>query len=172
MIKIYNTTKNSFVNTYEAYSRPIYIGNNNVVIPYINIDLMPHNPITVKQSVIDYSYYVFNEVSSMFFNANKGKMKIDFTITSKGEEVTEYIMAGGFDSSNVAEITILCKELIFCLPEESKFSDTRNPFIPFDTPKYKQNLDIDLVNTFFSRENLPKEIINFLGANPYCLLWQ
>lgn len=166
--KVVNT---NFINTSEAYSKIIFVGNGNVAIPYINIGLMQRNPINKKQSVVDYSYYVFIGVQSMNFSAMKGKLTIDFDVDLATNSITEYIMAGGFNSDNGAEVKIICNDLIFYLPDGAGINDPFHPYLPFDTPNFKQNIDTKYVEAFFLTQNLPEEIKEILGGNIFSLIW-
>ncbi|MDQ6609045.1 MAG: hypothetical protein M3Y85_04410 [Bacteroidota bacterium] len=170
MLKKYSATKPVFVDTYEAYSKTVFVGNNNVVVPYISVGLMPHNPIINKQSVVDYSYYVFTSVRSMNFTARKGKLTVDFNVIADKEYIAEYIMAGGYKSDNCAEVKIDCEGLIFYIAESAKIGQFGD-FMPIDTSNFKQNMDTDTVESFFLIDNLPQEIKEVLGSNIYCLTW-
>ncbi|MEO6838496.1 MAG: hypothetical protein ABI185_08895 [Ginsengibacter sp.] len=167
----YYATNPDFVDTYEAYSKTVFIGNNNVAIPYVNVGLMPDNPINGKQSVVDYSYYFITRVQSMIFATRKGKMTFDFNGTTDKNYITEYIMAGGYKIDNGAEVTIRCEGLIFYLPDTAKINDPFHPFIPIDTPNFKQNMITEEVDSFFSIDNLPQEVKEVLGNNIYSLTW-
>lgn len=171
MLLKYAAIKPSFINTSEAYSKTIFVGNNNVAIPYISAGLMPHNPITNKQSVVDYSYYVFMDVHSMNFSAMKGKLTINFNAKIDSNSITEYIMAGGYKSDNGAEVKIVCRDFVFYLLDNARISDPSHPYLPLDTPNFRQNLDTNEVDAFFLFENLPKDIKEILGKNFYNLIW-
>ncbi len=171
MLRKLNAVNPGFVDTYEAYSKKIFIGSNNVVIPYVNIGLMPSNPINHKQSVVDFSYYVFIDVGSMNFSAKKGKLTVNFNENIDVNGTTEYIMAGGYESGNSAEIKIVCKDILFFLLDEARINDTFHPYLPLDTPNFKQNIDTKEVDDFFSLKNLPTEIREILGENLYSLIW-
>lgn len=169
MLKKY--TADDFVNTSEAYSDKIFIGSNNIAIPYINVGLMPDNPITKKQSVIEFSYYVLTGLKSMKFQAKRGKLDLDFNFTITETVIKEYVMVGGYKNDNEAELEIECTGLLFFLPPYSKSSEFPNLFVPVDTPNFKCNMNTDQVESFFSYEKLPKEIKEVLGPDIYSLKW-
>jgi hypothetical protein len=149
------------VNTSEAYSRVFFIGNNNAVIPYINVGLMPENPINGETSFVEYSYYMFGDISSVIFNAAE-----IIHLESRADTVPlfeEYVILDGIKKSNGAEVKILCNELSFYVPIISRTSKQPNTFIPIETPKYKRNMDSGSVDNFFSKESLPQIVRNILG---------
>lgn len=172
MMTKFNVTNLHFVDTYEAYSKTLFFGGNNVAIPYINIGLMPRNPINFRQSVIDYSYYILIGVKTMIFSASKGELTIDFNVTSTDDHLIEYISVGGYKSGNGAEVEISCKSLIFYLPDRAEINDPREPFLPVDTPNFKQNLLTDEVESFFLKDNLPQEVKEELGTIIYTFIWR
>src|ERR1700743_1331649 len=112
MIVKYSADKPEFIDTAEAYSKSIFVGNNNIAIPYINLGLTPGNPINVKQSVVDYSYYVITGVQTMFFNGSKDKLALDFKPAAQ-DSITEYIIIGGYISNGGAEVTLKCQGRLF-----------------------------------------------------------
>ena len=168
MLKKYDATSPDFVNTSEAFSKIIFIGNNNVAIPYINIDLMDSNPITGKQSVVDYSYYVFLRVRSMLFEARNGKLAFDFNFSQVENFILEYIMVGGYQNACEAEVKIECEKLLFYVSDTAKFGQFGD-FMPVDTPDYKMNMIAEKVDNFFLVSNLPEDIKVILGENIYSL---
>lgn len=171
-MKIYNTIKDDFVDTCEAYSKCVFLGSNNLVIPYLNIGLMPSNPINGKQSVVDFSYYVFRGVESTFFNASKGHLTIQFDVPRNASFITEYVIVGGYQNENGAEVKIVCEEKLFFLPATSLINDSFHLFSPVDTHRFNRNMEIERTDAFFLKQNLPFELKEILG-NDLCsiMLW-
>lgn len=161
-----------FVNTSEAYSQMMFFGNNNIVIPYVNINLMPDNPINNKQSFVDYSYYVLTGVKSMEYGSAKGKLLIRFDLLIEDAFlITEYIGIGNYKSIG-AEVKIECRDMIYYILESSKISTSPDAFIPYNTPAFKQTLSTDVVERFFSSQNIPDEIKAVLGNSISSLVWE
>lgn len=168
-LTIYNLRDVDFINTSEAYSKFAIVGINNIVIPYVNIGLTSKNPINNKQSVVSFSYYAFRQVRSMFVNGNKVCFSLEFNVLANKNEITDFIMLGGYEDSEGAEVKVICRDRIFYLPDNSDINDSFHPFIPCNTPNYQQNLDTLEVDNFFHKNNLPFEIRELLGANYYCI---
>lgn len=167
----YVVTNLDFVNTSEAYSNTLFIGNGNVLIPYISQGLMPDNPINGKQTVIDFSYYMLEGVSTMSF----GALWTTFTITvsdNPGSLLEEYIMFGIDDG---AEVKILCSGLRLFIPDSSIIRSCHQPFVPYDIgspyPQYRQNIDRARAVSFFEGHDLPEEIKGILGSPIQKLTW-
>src|SRR5437762_1393609 len=95
-----------FVDTYEAYSSVIHIGNKCFVIPYINIDIMGENPISAKQARIDYSYYVFKGFKSIEFALSKCNLTIKTDIIADTLR-KEHIGFGGYKTSDAGELKVM-----------------------------------------------------------------
>lgn len=164
-VAIYNADNPDFVNTSEAYSKHIFVGDEIIVVPYVNLGLMPRNPINAKQSVVDFSYYVIKGVRSMSFSGSKGKLLLHSDGSTEAALITEYIMCGR------EEVTIRCKERWFYLPATSAIRDPFVPFVPRDTPNFKRNMDPGKVEAFFLFDNLPGTIKDLLGNDSYSLSW-
>jgi hypothetical protein len=160
----YDASILEFVDTYEAYSNSIFIGQNHVAIPYINIGLMSNNPINNQQSVVDYSYYVFKEVVSMHLNTRNGTLSFDFNNNTQEDYITEHIIFGGYQNDNGAEAIVKCEALIFFIPLTAKVESPRHPFVPMNTPNFKQNISTESADAFFRIDQLPLEVRSFLGA--------
>ena len=159
-----------FADTYEAYSNKIFIGINHIAIPYINICLMPGNPITEKQCEIDYSYYIFRDVQAIEYRAKTGQLNFDFSEIKDDNNITEYVIIGGYKNIG-AEVKIKFKESIFYALDNAKFCKFPDMFMPTDTPDYNQNLNTEDVKNFFLLKNLPKEIKEILGADIGSFIW-
>jgi hypothetical protein len=161
-----------FVNTSEAYSQIAFFGNNSIAIPYINIGLMPDNPITHRQSFVDYSYYVLTGVKSMEYGSDRGKLLFGFDLLIDDEPlIIEYIGLGNYKSVG-AEVKVECRELHYYTFDTSKISIRPDDFIPYETPKFKQTLDTNEVEKFFSSQNIPDEIKAILGNNINSIVWK
>jgi hypothetical protein len=161
-----------FVNTSEAYSQIAFFGNNSIAIPYINIGLMPDNPITHRQSFVDYSYYILNGVKSMEYGSAKGKLLFGFNLLIDEEPlIIEYIGLGNYKSVD-AEVKVDCQALHYYTFGTSKISMLPDDFIPYETLNFKQTLNTDEVEKFFSFQNIPNEIKTILGNNINSIVWK
>lgn len=167
----YVVKKYDFVNTSEAYSNTMFIGNWNVVIPYISQGLMPDNPINGKQSVIDFSYYVLEGVSVMSFGASRAKFSI--TVSNNSDSLLEEYI--GFGLEDGAEIKVLCSGLKLFVPDSSIIRSSFEPFVPIDTgsafSNYRQNINAADATAFFDGHKLPDELKELVGLPFQVLSW-
>ena len=161
-----------FVDTSEAYSDKLFIGNNhNLTIPYIAIDLMSQNPITGKRAIINYSYYLFTGVKSVQFKGDKNCMLIEFYSSQHQAQIAEeHIMVGGYRSYG-GEVVVDCNETFLFVPDYAKFGDYPCPFVPKDTPNFPRNMSTEEVESFFSISTLPDEVKGILGEKIYSISW-
>lgn len=171
MIRKYSATNPEFVDTYDAYSQIMYISGDTVVIPYINAGLMEGNPVTQKRVVVDYSYYLLTGVRSIHGFSAAGELRLDIAPGVDHLSITAHITFGGYGSIG-SECKVECKDLYFFVDENAVLSDHLSPFMPVDTPRFKQNLPAVEVNAFFQQENLPPEIKAEIGSTIYRLFWK
>jgi hypothetical protein len=165
-------TSAEFVDTYEAYSQITFFGNNNIAIPYINIGLMPNNPITHKQSFVDFSYYILAGVKSMEFGSAKGKLFFSFNLLVEDMPlVTEHITIGNYESVG-AGVKVECRDMFYYTFDNSRISIRPDDFIPYETPNFKRTLDTEEIERFFSFQNIPDEIKAVLGDNISSMVWK
>ena len=167
----YVVTHLEFVDNYESYSNTMFIGNGNVVVPYISLGLMPDNPINKKQTVIDFSYYVLEGVSVMSFGASRAKFSI--TVSNNADALLEeYISFGEEDG---AEVKVLCSGLKLFVPDGSVIRSSFEPFVPFDRGSpylnYRQNIDTAVATAFFDGRDLPEDLKQLLGSPCQLLSW-
>lgn len=161
----------SLINTSEAYSRFFFVGDKNVVVPYININLLPNNPINEESVFIEYSYYVFKDVRfAQFFGSEN--IHFDFINSKDKDGVIQevYIGLDGIGRSNGAEIKICCYEHSLFIPIESRISNVSTSFIPRDTPVFNMNMNVAEVQRFFSKKKIPDALNSYLGERFYSIL--
>ena len=164
MLTVYEAAHPEFVNTSEAYSKSIFIGKENVVVPYINIGLMPANPINGRQSIVDYSYYVLLGVRMMDFGFSERRLLSISLLTGTNQDLlTEYISIGGYSPTQGAEVKIQCVGLRYYISNNATFRTPLDFFMPLDTPLGKRNLASEDVELFFTTDNLPTELKQVLG---------
>ena len=153
-----------FINTSEAYSGEILVGDGNIVIPYININLLPGNPINGIHSFIDYGYYIFTKIGALELGSESTIINVSANKISDNL-LTEHICVGGYGKSKGGELKILCKEHIFLTLEHSTMKNSY--FIPVDTPNFKSNMDASEVASFFANKYVPIEIKDLWGNEYY-----
>jgi hypothetical protein len=163
MIK-YSNAEN-YVDTSDAYSKQLLLGNGNIVVPYINIELLTDNPVQSANSNIDYSYCVFIEVSKLIINSRKGGIiQMRYEQNLNMPEITEFIYFGGYEGQNSAEIEIHCRMFSYYLPEKFQVKTAQDFFIPRTTPMFRQNMIDVEVERFLNFDTKPIELIDLLGS--------
>lgn len=158
---IRNINKDDIGDTAEAFSHCIFTGNNNIVIPYINFHLMRGNPVNGIQSFIDYSYYVFLDVRSLMINPGISDGNQD-SGGSLVDDLTIWVTYGGYKSSG-GELAIIASIDMLLIPGNANIrphyiNNTYNGF------KLANMYAID-VEKFFSRTQLPDEVVEILGVD-------
>lgn len=152
-----------FANTSEAYAKNFFLGKKNIVVPYINLDMMRENPISGNGRFVDYSYFIFKDVRQMLIGTKHMSLKLDFSSDISEDCITENIAFGGYKSIG-AEASVICKDCLVYLPDNAKFSSELLSFIPIDTPARGRNITTEDVEDFLLLKNLPKEVkTEFLG---------
>ncbi len=151
----------NWVNTSEAYSLNAFAGPKGVVVPYINLNLMPGNSVNGIQSVVDYSYYLLLGVAGIWVNG-RNECSTDHIST----DIIEHIGIGGYLGRTEVEAEIWCQETRLFLPDTALFKiPPLDLFVPHDTPYFRRNLDKARVEKFFMLENLPREILLEIGGS-------
>lgn len=167
-IMIIKIEENLFeVETSESYNNTIYYVNDNILLPYINIMVFTSNYSGLENNDrLDYSYLIFKGVKEINFNCtNKEKFKERNIILSNlkySDYLIEHVMGKNvFD--NGCEFKILYKDAYLYISD--RYRKKRKPldfWTPIETPRFLNNMNKDEVNNFFSKENIPNQILNFL----------
>jgi hypothetical protein len=171
---IHRLEENVFeVNTSESYNKEIYLFGNNIIIPYINLEIFenktPFNKIK-QYDRLDFSYLIFKNVEEISWGSENGLDGFNFNQTSGGDQeyLIEYILGanilnkhGGF------EFKIKYKEQYLCYSEFNANTKTGalNFWMPINTPNFMRNISEEKILEFFNQENIPVEILKFLGIN-------
>lgn len=161
-----------FVDTTESFSPGFFMGSNNIIIPYINVNLMPGNPVTNHLSFVDYSYYVFLDFELFEFASKSQKFILEFQRQKKSNNVySEYIMVGNYKKTG-GEARIKCESHHYYICNNSKYSEQNNSFIPQNTPNFEQTIREEDADTFFTYSGLPEELKLILGSDVGNFLWK
>ena len=167
MIK--NRINPDYVNTSEAYSMRLFIGRNNIVVPYVNIDLLEGNGILNDRQFISFSYYILVDVKSVIMRASQSVLNLDFSDCKVKSNNVEHIQIGGYKSKG-SEASVQCYEFLICIPAYAQYSLEPLAFVPLDTPRIKRNMPAKDIDLFFSLNGMDTEIkTEFLGDNAVAL---
>ncbi|MBX3255770.1 MAG: hypothetical protein KF862_16670 [Chitinophagaceae bacterium] len=153
----------SFINTSEAFSLSVFISNDTLIIPFIGLNIMLNNPFTATEGYLDFSYYIFEKVSS--FRVESESTKIIGKHSQESNPIrTENIIVGGFNEEfSGAEIEIMFSNSFLFLPDDVKYS--KFPFVPKDYPLMEANMNMHNVHIFFSLVDAPDIVKNKLANN-------
>lgn len=163
-MKIYQGA--NYINTSESYSNSIFFGNGNLIVPYINLELMEGNPLTGKQNYIDYAYFVFFGVADVEFIGEGNRFSLVHSRDIQSEFIEEHINLETFNGKMGAEVKIRCKDLQLFLPNMFKYASIIQPFVFRKTPNFEPNIDQRKAASFLTGvELLEEEIISFLGKD-------
>lgn len=162
------------VNTSESFNKFVYLIENHLIIPYVNLEIFVNitSMCAFKQyDKIDFSYLIFKNVSAIswnhtFMNENKTS-KIQFAKVYPEEKLTEFILGNNFGDNYGYEFKIECEKQYLSYSELNAL--TKNGaldfWVPTDTPHFKRNMLEEDVKRFFEMKNIPEEIINFLDPS-------
>lgn len=168
------------VNTSESYNKEIYLIGENLIIPYINLEIFEakfNHPIIKKYDKLDFSYLIFKDVKEVFWNyefnneAQCGQLILGDTST-KNDYLTEYI-----DATNVLreyygyDFEIKFKEQYLYFSENVSIKNGPLSFwMPIETPNFRKNLSEKEVQSFFNKDSIPYEVLKLVGVNDPVML--
>ncbi len=153
------------VNTSESYSSLFFLGQNNVVIPYINLDIISDGSAKEFRHFVNYCFYVFMDVKKIHMQSSVLNIELEFNPNNYNSNniSIEYIKIGGYKSSE-ADVKILYNSATIFFPVNCTYSELQSSFIPENTPNFIRTMSEVEVETFFSYENLPSELKDHLGS--------
>ncbi|RAJ80374.1 hypothetical protein CLV59_105483 [Chitinophaga dinghuensis] len=143
------------INTWDAHSKGTFRSGHDLIIPYINLELMENNPISSNTCVIDFSYLVFREVQEM----QEGEKGNSIYFQGKPSAsvnpllLNEYVIINSWRDSTEIELKISCHTIDLYVNDDFNFRSREHPFVPYDTPKWKANMDNEKIERFFLRES-------------------
>lgn len=172
---IYKLNKND-INTSEAYNKTIFIYKNNIIIPYINLEVFEKSFIHMevkKYDRLDFSYIIFKNVVEICWDFESNiEMKSTCRKLSDFYESDHYLVdyieaVNIFDNhDDPSEFEIRYKEKYIYLSENVKIKrGALNLWIPVETPNFNANMKEKEVTRFFSGNNIPKEILKFIDID-------
>lgn len=164
--------KNFKVNTSEAYNKYVFVMNDTLIIPFINLEIISNTDGSNNLKIydkIDFSYLIFKGVSDFKCSCNLHTYNEHFFHKSKKDEFlfSDYVgIRNLLNFESQCEVEILYKEQFLILFDDYKTKNgSLDNWIPIQTPVFKQNLDKDTINYFFSIESIPDELLLILADN-------
>ncbi|UQB68321.1 hypothetical protein [Epilithonimonas zeae] len=163
------------VNTSESYNKNIFIFKNNLIIPYINLeifDIQFVHPKIKRYDKLDFSFLIFKDVLEIAWNylvndeEKQGQIIFD-KLSLINEYLTEYIEATNiFTEYYGYNFEIKFKEQYLFFSEEIKVRNGGlNFWVPIADSSLRKNMDDEKVQSFFNKECIPKEILELVGVS-------
>ncbi len=170
------------VNTSESYNKEIYLFNNHLIIPYINLEIF-ENKTSLKEikqyDKLDFSYLIFRNVEevswgSEYQDENRFKQLKFNHISSDDKEgfIEDILVANIFNEYDGFEFKIKYEEQYLCYSgiNVNVKNGALDFWVPMDTPYFMKNIAEEKVLEFFNWEKIPAEIINFLEINDLSMI--
>lgn len=161
--------QNFEVNTSEAYNKDVFVINDILIIPFINLEIFSNTEDSNNFKIydkIDFSYLIFKGVADFKCICNSHNYDRRFFQKSKNDEflLSGYVgIRNLLDFESQCEVEVLYKEQLLILSEDYKAKNgPLSNWIPIATVAFKQNLDNRVVDQFFSIESIPEELRIFL----------
>lgn len=164
------------VNTSESYNKDIYLYDKNVIIPYINLQIfnINFNNKFRKYDRLDFSYLIFKDVKEIFWNYNQnnqakyGKLSLDNFSDKENDYFLDYVSGTNmFNPHGGCEFKIKFKNQYLYFSENCV--DIKNGplnfWVPINTPNFLQNISSEKVTNFFTKQNVPEDILKLIGIN-------
>ena len=169
---IYKLNKND-INTSESYNKNIFFYKNDVIIPYINLEIFDNsfNYSKVKKyDKLDFAYIIFRDVVEIRWNSELrneiNSMSKKFCNFYKEENyLVDYLeVINVFNKeTDPYDFEIKYKEKYIYISENVNIKKGASNFwIPIETPNFHPNLSVNEVLNFFSKANVPNEILDFI----------
>jgi hypothetical protein len=168
------------VNTSDSYNKEIYIIDNNLIIPYINLQIFEikfDNPKIKRYDKLDFSYLIFKNVKEIVWNykfnneVKYGQLIFDDT-SAKNDYLTEYINATNLfidDYGYDFEIRFKEQYLYFSV-DVNIIKQGLGFWFPIENPNFGKNMDDEKVQSFFYKESIPNEVLQLVGASDSAIL--
>lgn len=150
---IQELNNSDFVNTSEAYSQTGFMVSNWLIIPYVNINLLPLSPLSDKACYIDYSYFVFKGLVEIVDDRGWQQVFLNERKEDARVKVDEDILVGSWKGRIGVQLNIKCVSAELYLGANYHIHNSRQ-FTPYDTPNFKQNMLSEHVEAFFKLENI------------------
>jgi hypothetical protein len=162
------------VNTSESYNKNVFICENNLIIPYINLEVFNikfAHPQIKRYDKLDFSYLIFKDIEEISWNyviSDEEKQgQLIFNNVPNNEHLTEYVEATNiFTEYYGYNFEIKFKKQYLFFSEEIKVKNGGlNFWFPIETPNFRKNMDDEKVQSFFCKENVPKDVLELVGVS-------
>ncbi|MEM1119088.1 MAG: hypothetical protein AAGJ18_01485 [Bacteroidota bacterium] len=157
------------VNTSESYNKHVFVSGNNIIIPYISLQLMERVRLLDIDEFdkINYSYLILNQVFDFawtFGSINGARRnRVRLTESQPDNPIINYFTGADFESSHSGcEFKACFNGIYLFVPNEFRKKNSLEGWVPQPTPAFFQNMLKEEVKIFFRKESIPKEILVFL----------
>ncbi|MGE8525287.1 hypothetical protein [Chryseobacterium rhizosphaerae] len=168
------------VNTSEAYNKEIFFHDNNMIIPYINLEIFDSKLTQIKMEKcdkLDFSYLIIKGVKNVSWNYEyKREIKDGELVLDNFSNINDYLLdyvtgANLFTGHSGCEFKIRFKEqYLFFFHEVGVKNGPLNFWIPIDTPNFRKNMDEKDVQFFFTKDSIPIDALNLVGISDSTML--
>lgn len=145
------------VDTSESYNSLIWLIDDNVIIPYVNLLLLDRSS-DLSEDFIDRSYLVFKGVKSLVSDF----VTISFhdKLSTPIDSLVDYFMCWNDKRSNFvgSELSIAFSDSYLLLPDSwKKVNKSEGRWVPWSTPFYQSNMNETEVKFLTQKEEIPRE---------------
>lgn len=163
------------VNTSDSYNKEIYSYKNNLIIPYINLEIFEidiNSSYFKKFDKLDFSYLIFKGVVEVSWNeiryGSNQNQKLTFNSKNNKDHYSEsYINVMNINEANHGnELKIVYFDQYLCFSDNvQKISNpSRNYWRPIGKHESIENISDVYFDDFFCKLNVPNEILNLVGS--------
>ena len=158
-----------------AYFGDILKTNTHYIIPFLNIGVTKNHPLSLnkKHTYIDKAYWVFENIKSVkefIYYPDSGYITNQEIFNTNYERNEVYLLGGELfksmqksSQSLYFEWEIWAESCFLQILENSKLSN--DLFIPFDTPAFKQNVNINNMAEFLENKHLPDNLKKLIESD-------
>lgn len=162
------------INTFESYNKEIYFFDKNVIIPYITLQIFDNNLTSnkfKKYDKLDFSYLIFMDVKEIIWKyEGKDKVNHEKFIFNPSSDDNNYLIdhieaTGIFAECYGYDFEIKFKKQYLYFSEDvGIISGPLSYWIPVDTPNFKRNMNEQQVQSFFTKNSIPTDVLRLVGA--------
>ena len=160
------------IDTFESYSDVCYHNDNNLIVPFIKLELIEQDVIgnNEKRVNLEFSYLIFEGIKEISWigENNLGKRIVGGKkIADKEKADFKNWIAINRDSEGY-EIKIIFEKLHIFLPTDSRTGTQW--WTHRETPNFPQNIKTEIAKDFFALKNVPEQLKKILNLESYYTL--
>ncbi|WP_282043424.1 hypothetical protein [Winogradskyella flava] len=161
------------INTSESDCYKCYLNENNLLIPYVKLEIIEKNVIGNQEDKlnVEFSYLLLNGIKELnWIGEDEDRKRIVGGIKNDGNEKAELKDWFAINRENDGfEIKAIFKKLMIFIPNDSRIGT--DWWSPKNTPNFPQNIKTQKVKDFFSLKNVPEQLKKVLELESYSALF-